>query len=278
MNLELNLSNENITIQKVEIINKNLLNANTIQVTSKLEYIPEWLLNHVHIKSLSFKDKKLTDHQILNPFSSGPYLKTCEEERLNYIPEEICLFKNIRILSVDFLIKKGMIEILPSNIGNLRNLENLLFSNHKIKELPESLTECKNISWVSLYNNPFINFPEPIYELESLETLSIGSEFYKSIEVNVTKLLQLKKIGSLSLHNCSIKKFPMEFGKFKNLYALDLSHNNIEQLPIPHEIKRNFPLLNFLRLDSNPIFENDYDFCNNWRMELNKYDINVNFN
>lgn len=278
LELDLSYNQKGRPTTELELPSSELTNLQTIQIKNKLEFIPNWLIDHYQLESLTFKDSKLTDQIILKPFSSEPIFHTLKDERLNYIPEEIYLFKNIRTLGVDFLGKDGVIEYLPTKIGNLNKLESLLFSNNKIKNLPDSLSECENISWVSLYDNPLIEFPDSIYHLKHLKDLSIGSDHYPSIEVNKTKLMCLKELGSLSLTNCSIKEFPMEFGQLTNLYALNLGNNVISTLPKPIEIKTAFPKLNMLSMNGNPIFEKDYDFCNKWSIELNNYDINVYFN
>ncbi len=276
--LDLSYNQKGCLAIELELPSSKLTNLRTVQIKNKLEYIPDWLIDHYQLESLIFRDSKLTDQIILNPFSSEPIFKTLREERLNYIPEEIHLFTNIRTLGMGFSNKDGVLEYLPNKIGNLKKLENLLLSNNQIKNLPESLSECENISWVSLYDNPLVEFPDSIYQLKYLNDLTIGSDHYPSIEVNKTKLIQLQELGSLTLNNCSIKEFPMEFGQLTNLYALDLSSNIITALPKPIEIKTSFPKLNVLRMNGNPIFERDYDFCNKWTIELNNYDIKVYFN
>lgn len=276
--LDLSLKTEQFSIDKFDLASNKLANISSIKIKTKLEQIPDWLINNHQIESLSFKDNRLTDQIIFNPFSEEPYFKTVIAERLNYIPEEIHLLKYIRYLKGNFLRKNGLIEYLPNKIGNLKYLESLLFSSNQIKKLPDSLSECQDLSWVSLDDNPLIEFPEQIYQLKSLETLSIGSKTYQSININLVKLNQLTKLGSLSLYNCSIKEFPIELGELSNLYALDLSNNSITTLPEPNMIKTSFPHLNMLRMNDNPIFEQNYDFCNKWVNELNNLDISAYFN
>ena len=275
MKIKLDLSQN--TINNEEYFQQKANAISHVDVMGELNFLPKWLNENRHVNSISFIDKRKTQQLILNPFSFEPDYFTCREEKLDYLPEEICLLTNMESLDVGRLKGYGKIKQLPQKLGNLDKLKNLLLSKNQIYQLPNSLENCKGIEWLSLDDNPLKEFPKVIYELLNLERLSIGSENHNSIEVDLIHLSRLEKLGSLSLYNCGIKKFPLELGQLSNLYALRLNDNLIRDLPNPELIKKSFKNLNLINLAGNPIYEEKFDSIPKWKNQLTEYGINLYF-
>ena len=50
-------------------------------------------------------------------------------------------------------LSDNLIEELPSNIGNITELENLFLSGNRLKELPKTIVNLKKLKWLSLVDN-----------------------------------------------------------------------------------------------------------------------------
>lgn len=275
MNIDLDLSKNNI-YEKIHFQHKTK-SVDHINVVGEFNFLPKWLKENKEVSSISFCDKKKTDQLIFNPFSNEPDYFTCREEKLNYLPEEICLLTNMETLDIGLLKGYGNVQQLPKNIGNLKKLKSLLLGKNQILQLPESIKNCKEITWLSIIDNPLKEFPEVIYELFSLEILNIGSENYNSIEVDLINLNKLKNLNSLSLINCEIREFPLKMENLNNLKALCLNDNLIEDLPNPKLVKESFKKLNLIDLRRNPVYEENFEFSQQWRIQLLEYGITVYF-
>ena len=50
-------------------------------------------------------------------------------------------------------LSDNIIEELPSNIGNITELENLFLSGNRLKVLPKTIVNLKKLKWLSLLDN-----------------------------------------------------------------------------------------------------------------------------
>ena len=92
----------------------------------------------------------------------------------SYVPHrapEICGLINLRELDVS---NNTELKFLPSDIGELRNLECLKASRCSLTELPDSLADLKKtLKVLHLGNNLLVKFPPCISQLEALEDLDL---------------------------------------------------------------------------------------------------------
>uniref|UniRef100_A0A0D9XTC3 Receptor kinase-like protein Xa21 n=1 Tax=Leersia perrieri TaxID=77586 RepID=A0A0D9XTC3_9ORYZ len=126
---------------------------------------------------------------------------------------------------------------VPRDIGNLINLESLLFNNNSLTgSLPSSLTKLKNLHRLNLYNNKLSgSLPLTIGNLTQLTNLDLSHNAFSGTIPNT--LGNLTKLFELNLsHNNFIGPIPTEiFSIFTLSEALDVSYNNLEG-SVPKEI------------------------------------------
>ena len=117
------------------------------------------------------------------------------------------------------------IESLPENIGNLQKLEYLNFSNNNIKDIEwvKSLTNLKTI-WFE-FNN--ISDISPVKDLVNLTKFVAQGNQINDISA-VKNLVNLTYLG---LNNNQIEEIPAEITNLKKLNELELTSNDINNLP-----------------------------------------------
>ena len=100
--------------------------------------------------------------------------------------------KRVYILNLD---SKNLTE-LPSQIGKLKNLQELYLRGNKLTSLPPELWELTNLQKLMLGDNKLSEVPAAISKLINLEELDLFSNRLKTLPDAVTQLIHLKKIIS----------------------------------------------------------------------------------
>jgi len=88
---------------------------------------------------------------------------------INIIPSQIGLLKNLKSLR----IIRGNIEVIPNEIKSLLKLETLNLSYNKIKIIPNEIFELINLKALILQNNKIQKIPSNIIKLNRLITLNL---------------------------------------------------------------------------------------------------------
>jgi len=287
------INNKNLTAFPIELayLTDNLYflslsNAPKYSNIKKIKYIPNFITrftslehlfltnNEIHnaeyvdklpnLKTLHLKYNPLKTFNVL--FSQNNQLETLDLRKTMFnIP--IDFFKNFKNLK-ELYLSEVNIDIIDLN-NNLK-LTKVDLSNNSLTNLPWGLNNLNYLEFLNLSNNKLQNINTSFLNtLPNLKELDLSNnenahfnltELYVTEIPNLTKLI-LKKVG---LHY--IKMFPL----FNNLTYLDLSENNLKELPnipfknLTHLILNdnqlvklpddfNFPLLKVLKLNNNQI-------------------------
>ncbi len=128
------------------------------------------------------------------------------------------------------IIQKTMLGSLPKNIHQLQQLEELQLIHNSLWKMPPSFTELNALKKIVWRGRKAINsFQDNIFQikgLESLELSEIDNEFQIKGLSNLTQLRQLI-LRDIQLDNGDLE----ELTPLTKLQTLDISHNNITEIP-----------------------------------------------
>ena len=129
----------------------------------------------------------------------------------------------VNLKNLDLAYNK--IEFLPENIGNLQKLESFGFVYNKVEDITP-LKALVKLKGLALSHNNVENIV-PIKNLVNL----IGFYGQGNKIKNILPLTNLVNLIYLELNQNQIEEIPAEFVNLKKLQTLELSYNNITNLP-----------------------------------------------
>lgn len=229
---------EELTGLKTLIIrNTHVKQIFSLEKLTLLEHIE--IRNNCHLKSIP---KGLEN--LINLI----YLHIENSTMIKSLPENIGNLKSLKVLN----IKKNGIRRLPSSIGDLRDLRELLaYCNYSLDALPYSLGNLKNLERLELggnaihgilpsfthlaalrvcniCSNSISKLPDDFGNLSMLRNLSIS---FNTLYKLPASMEQLKNLTSFRANHICLTEIPDFFGNMKCLVDLMLSHNNISEIP-----------------------------------------------
>lgn len=143
------------------------------------------------------------------------------------IPAEIGKLINLKHLHISREESYGESIVLPSEIGNLKQLEVFDAYGCNIIELPEEFSQLTNLKIINLNDNKFTVFPKEILSLEKLESLAINCNF----EVLPDEICNLIHLKYLFLPEANISYLPDNIGNLQELEVLCIWGTKINHLP-----------------------------------------------
>lgn len=148
-----------------------------------------------------------------------------DDSYLNYLPPEIGLMTELRVLEVsDCLIKK-----IPKEIGLLSKLEILNIEGDPIAVLPKEIGNLTQLKELHIGNNPQLTeLPSEVGELLALEVLQAAHD---SLKVLPEALARLSRLREMNVSYNQLKDIPESYSKLTKLTILKVDHNDIKVLP-----------------------------------------------
>lgn len=184
---------------------------------------------------------------------------TIRVKSLSYIPKAIgkltklkslnisCASQIVKKLSDYKPLAKATLSELPSEIGNLKNLEYFELCCTSIKTLPKEIGNLINLTYLDLSSNSIESLPEELVNLKKLKSIFLKGNEFESFPII---LRQLKNLEFLELSNNKIEIIPHEVISFKRLSYLNLSSNKITSI---HKSLSKVQSLKSLSLEDNPL-------------------------
>ena len=164
---------------------------------------------------------------------------------------------------------------MPTELGNLSELERMRISGHVLEAIPAELANLKNLHTLDLSYNELTELPRELAGLPSLRTLDLSHNLLTELPPTLagfTHLTSLKLRGNrlrapvlpeiaklhgltnLDLHDNNLSgPIPGEMGSLTSLQELILSRNGSLTGPVPPEFGR-LNALNVLHLSDTSLF------------------------
>jgi hypothetical protein len=90
----------------------------------------------------------------------------------------------------------NQLSSLPSEIGQLTNLQSLNWGGNQLSSLPAELWQLTNLQWLSLRNNQLSSLPPEIGQLTNLHTLLLENNQLHHLPTEIGNLINLKDEGN----------------------------------------------------------------------------------
>ncbi len=140
------------------------------------------------------------------------------------LPSEIGELTNLEKIYLD----DGELASLPSAIGELTRLCELYLRRNKFTSLPSEIGRLTGLKKLDLNGNKLTSLPSEIGELTHLEMLNLSENKFILLPPEIGKLTDLKE---LDLSSDELTCIPEEIGELTNLEMLNLTRNKLTSLP-----------------------------------------------
>ncbi|KAF9336792.1 hypothetical protein BG006_007440 [Podila minutissima] len=178
--------------------------------------------------------------------NSFSYLTGLDDHLAPFVDEEVSHLSPIPFTELPSLTNIGLcshgIVKLSANIR-------LLGSTTCLQLVPKEIGYLRNLTLLDLSKNSLTCIPDTIQHLGKLVDLKLSFNFLESLPSTIG---HLSKLAGLALDNNRLERIPPQIGMIKGLVTLDLSDNPIQVLPA--EIGR-LQLLRSLKLDRCPLID-----------------------
>ena len=111
----------------------------------------------------------------------------------NYLPIELMLFKNLKVLTLDY----NYIKFLPNELINLSSLEILSLGHNQLKNLPPGFSKLsKTLKELNIEYNYIETISKDITGLNNLHILNVSHNYLKSFPTIIFKnMLKLEELS-----------------------------------------------------------------------------------
>jgi leucine-rich repeat protein SHOC2 len=143
---------------------------------------------------------------------------------LTQLPEEIGMVKQLRKLT----IASNKLTSLPAQLQSLPALEELDISGNALVALPQGLVAMAALKSLDASNNSLSTLPSDLSS-NSLRTLDLSNNAISTVPQSIKGLQKLEK---LSMAKNKLTTLPKEIAECSMLKQLDISGNQLKDLPI----------------------------------------------
>lgn len=117
---------------------------------------------------------------------------------------------------------------IPNSISQLKNLQQLRLTNHKVKNIPTGIKELGKLKILDVGGNALTKLPSEIGALNELEYLDVSMNKIREFPQTISQLIKLKR---LRFEQNIVSNLPAELGNLKSLERIDANRNPLTSLP-----------------------------------------------
>jgi len=146
------------------------------------------------------------------------------ERALTSLPPQMARLVDL----VTLIVTGNALTVLPDEIGSLTKLRNLEAADNQLAELPPTLAQLTALQVLDVSKNRLQSLA-PLAQLEALTVAKVGFNALTELPLRWEKLEHME---TLAAPNNALVMAPPGLGQLQMLVTLDLSANQIEQVPI----------------------------------------------
>uniref|UniRef100_A0A8C5K1X6 Leucine-rich repeat-containing protein 10 n=1 Tax=Jaculus jaculus TaxID=51337 RepID=A0A8C5K1X6_JACJA len=146
------------------------------------------------------------------------------DNHLHSLPSELGQLQNLQILALDF----NNFKALPQVVCTLKQLCILYLGNNKLCDLPDELSLLRNLRTLWIEANCLTQLPDVVCELSLLKTLHAGSNALRLLPGQLRRLRELRTIW---LSGNLLTDFPPVLLHMPFLEVIDVDRNSIRYFP-----------------------------------------------
>ncbi|XP_066932764.1 leucine-rich repeat-containing protein 40-like [Clytia hemisphaerica] len=262
---QLNLSGRSLTSVPDRVYRINIDVPDEAKSTSMADTDERWW-DQVDLRKLILASNQLSE--ISGEIKNLPALNVLDihDNVIEKLPEEIGELKELSKLH----LSHNKLSCFPNSFCNLVALKSLLLSGNVIEKLPEDIGYLVNVEELDLAQNKLTGLPESIGNMKCLKKLNLTKNQITDLPVTFEYLTGLR---DLDLSSNKLTTLPSGFGKLTSLEIVECRYNlissiskftesaNIKQLflgynrlrELPEDIFGDFPQLVSLDLRDNSI-------------------------
>ncbi|XP_062379349.1 leucine-rich repeat-containing protein 57 [Sardina pilchardus] len=140
-------------------------NLRTVDLSNnKIEALPPFIGNFLHLKSLNLNGNKLTS-----------------------LPSELGKLKKLETL----LLNGNQLQTLPACVGQLKALRTLSLSGNQLRELPSGLGTLRHLDVLDVSKNRIQALPAEVAELQAIE-INLNQNQISTVSPEVSRCERLK--------------------------------------------------------------------------------------
>ncbi|XP_032074858.1 leucine-rich repeat-containing protein 40 [Thamnophis elegans] len=228
---------------------------------NKLQKIPEELTQLKHLRSLLLQHNEL--YHLPDEFGQLVSLEELDisNNHISGIPTSFAFLINLVRLN----LSSNQLRNLPTEISAMKSLRQLDCTKNFLETIPPELGSMVSLEQLYLRRNKLCYLPD-FHSCTYLKELHVGEN-----QIEILRAEQLKNLISLcvlELRDNKLKSLPDEITLLQGLERLDLSNNDISNLPCK---LGNLSQLKFLALEGNPLRAFRRDILQKGTQEILKY-------
>ncbi|BFG05634.1 leucine-rich repeat-containing protein 40 [Drosophila madeirensis] len=149
-----------------------------------------------------------------------------QDNRLCEVPKDLHMLGEL-LTQLD--LTKNQISYIPTNISQFSRLTCFNVSCNLLRDLPLEFGGLQLLCELDISFNRFERLPRCIFDLQNLELLLAHDNHIEDIDASETGLGALKNLRVLDLSNNDIRQVPPILGNMRNIVTLNLMGNPLRQ-------------------------------------------------